>query len=578
LTNSHRVLFALVALLAVVSSAFASTIETVPVGNPGNAPPQNSGYNFGSVEYDYRIAKYEVTNTEYVEFLNGVDPTGTNRLALYHANMSSDARGGITFNSGAANGSKYQFKAGRERNPVVFVSWYDAIRFTNWLHNGQGSGNTENGAYTLLGNSPTPSNAASVTRNPGAKWWLPSFDELSKATYHKNDGVTANYWDYPFASNSIPNSDQPPGSDAPIPANTANFNRNDSLANEYNDGYAVTGSTSLSGMQNYLTNVGAYALSQSPYGTFDQGGNVWEWSDAGSGFSAGTFGGSWNSGPEALRATSDVPFLRSSNQLSNVGFRVAAMPEPNVAGNNINIAVDFDSSVGLSAIGVGGSIATQPGFLSWNANWAFNYPASGPLTADLKTQFFAQGVEFGLQAFRPGPSGLETPNFLGSRDRPTFQGQPDDLLRDFVFAEGAEGTFLHLTMSGLPAGTYRMTTWHYDSFFGSTAPAATMQIEVGDKQAGAIAAATTVVVDNFPLGTSPQVFEFQVDSSNSVKEIVFRSDNQFHRARLNGFALVRIPEPCTCLLLLAGVPLLSPCHRNRVTHDDCEYASSIRDS
>ena len=29
--------------------------------------------------------------------------------------------------------------------------------------------------------------------------------------------------------------------------------------------------------QNYLTSVGAYSHSASPYGTFDQAGNVWEW-------------------------------------------------------------------------------------------------------------------------------------------------------------------------------------------------------------------------------------------------------------------------------------------------------------
>ena len=44
--------------------------------------------------------------------------------------------------------------------------------------------------------------------------------------------------------------------------------------------YAVTGSTSYSSSQNYLTDVGAYTSSPSYYGTFDQGGNVWEWNEA----------------------------------------------------------------------------------------------------------------------------------------------------------------------------------------------------------------------------------------------------------------------------------------------------------
>src|SRR3990172_8046192 len=41
--------------------------------------------------------------------------------------MSSDASGGINFNGGAANGSKYEIKSGRDNNLVVFVCWYDSI-------------------------------------------------------------------------------------------------------------------------------------------------------------------------------------------------------------------------------------------------------------------------------------------------------------------------------------------------------------------------------------------------------------------------------------------------------------------
>ena len=57
--------------------------------------------------------------------------------------------GGISFNAGNANGSKYSVISGSGNHPVNYVSWYDAIRFANWLNNGQGSGDTETGAYTL---------------------------------------------------------------------------------------------------------------------------------------------------------------------------------------------------------------------------------------------------------------------------------------------------------------------------------------------------------------------------------------------------------------------------------------------
>jgi sulfatase modifying factor 1 len=43
----------------------------------------------------------------------------------------------------------YATKPDMADKPVVFVSYFDAMRFTNWMHNGQGSGGTETGAYTV---------------------------------------------------------------------------------------------------------------------------------------------------------------------------------------------------------------------------------------------------------------------------------------------------------------------------------------------------------------------------------------------------------------------------------------------
>jgi formylglycine-generating enzyme required for sulfatase activity len=67
--------------------------------------------------------------------------------------------------------------------PVNYVSWYDAARFTNWLHNGQGAGSTETGAYTLSGNTGI------ITKNVGATVWLPSEDEWCKAAYYQPSGA-----------------------------------------------------------------------------------------------------------------------------------------------------------------------------------------------------------------------------------------------------------------------------------------------------------------------------------------------------------------------------------------------------
>ena len=81
-----------------------------------------------------------------------------------------------------------------------------------------------------------------------------------------------------------------------------------------------------------LTDVGAYgANSDSFYGTNDQAGNVWEWNDGTpTGSSRGLRGGSWyNTYAYGLAASArsrngDDPSFENSN----VGFRIASVPEP----------------------------------------------------------------------------------------------------------------------------------------------------------------------------------------------------------------------------------------------------------
>ena len=311
--------------------AHAINIDTVPVGNPGNVGRSGSGD--GAVPYAYRIAKYEVTNAQYVAFLNGVDSSGANALALYNRAMMREACGGIDFIDGAAIGSKYQVKTGRDNNPVVYVSWFDAVRFTNWLHNGQGAADTETGAYTLLGGTPIPSNSNTIARAPNAKWWLPNQNEWYKAAYHKNDGVTSHYWDYATASVGRPYSDQPPGSDVPVASRAANyFNDNVKLVG-YDDGYAVTGSPTFSFSQNYLTDVGAYTAAVGPYGTYDQAGNVEEWIETANGFDSegvrrGYRGGAWYSFASYLLHR-NKPGEYPLYEFPPLGFRVAGIvPEP----------------------------------------------------------------------------------------------------------------------------------------------------------------------------------------------------------------------------------------------------------
>jgi sulfatase modifying factor 1 len=306
------------------------TLDFVIVGNPGNAADSLTG--FGAVDYGYGIGKFEVTNAQYTEFLNSVDPTGANSLALYHSAMGSNPLGGINLNSGAADGSKYSVKLGYENMPLVFINFFDATRFTNWLHNGQGSGSTETGAYTLLGGTAIPSNYDTVVRNTEAQFWVPSENEWYKAAYHQlaaQGGDSDDYWLYPMTSNDTPFSDQPPGV-TPDNTRVGNFFRDDALANGFDDGYAVTGSTALNATQNYLTNIGAYTQSPGFYGTFDQGGNAFEWNETlVLGLSRGVRGGAWVGTEEFLRSTNSGNLV-AARIAGTLGFRVATVPEPGV--------------------------------------------------------------------------------------------------------------------------------------------------------------------------------------------------------------------------------------------------------
>lgn len=279
------------------------TIDTVPVGNAGNAADDTG---FGAVAYNYRIGTTEVTNAQYAHFLNSVDPMGENSLETYHGFMTFSDRGGIDFDLGAVPGSKYQTKAGFEDRPVNFVDWFDAIRFTNWLHNGQGAGDTEIGAYDLV----TPHN---YFRRPDAKWFLPSEDEWYKAAYHKNDGVTGNYFDYPTSSDDPPTSEAPPGG-----PNSANYDFYEPIFG-------------------YPTDAGSFVDSVSPYATFDQGGNVWEWTETlapavdGIVLRGGSFidNISFLSAEGSMESYSPGPHVDYPEVLGSIlGFRVATVPEP----------------------------------------------------------------------------------------------------------------------------------------------------------------------------------------------------------------------------------------------------------
>ena len=228
------------------------SIPFVTVTNAGNSPDFNG---LGSVPHDFRIGKYEINNHQYVAFLRAV--AAEDLHGLYDTNMAHSIHGGIV-RTGHQGEYAYEVKPGMGHQPVVWVDYYDAMRFCNWLHHGQPTGGqdattTEDGAYTIGSQIPgtTPDR-----RNPGARYWLPSGDEWYKAAYHQpygSGGIPGHYWPFPTRNFDPPVPELPPGG-----VNSAN---------------ACCGT----GMR--ATDVGAYENTYSYYGVFDLAGNVQEWTE-----------------------------------------------------------------------------------------------------------------------------------------------------------------------------------------------------------------------------------------------------------------------------------------------------------
>jgi formylglycine-generating enzyme required for sulfatase activity len=318
-------------LLTSVAPLRAVTIETVPVGYAGNAPDVDYGNGqFGAVAYDYRIGTYEVTNAQFVEFLNAKGGMGYS-VSLMDA--AASMHGGIV-RSGSPGNITYSVAPNFADKPVAGVCWFTAIRFANWMHNGQGNGDTENGAYTIPANLSGPFNL--ITRNPGATWFLPSEDEWYKAAYYQPaalGGDSDSYWLYATRSN-----DDPTAATADVAGNVSNPGVN--VANGWRQ---ANWNGSSSG--NVTTVGSAGPASASFFGTSDQSGNVREWTEGLHPLffdAMVTRGGSWLAGPGAASAQTYGGQTTSSPAQ---GFRLATIPEP--------------STYALAAIGVMGLLALR---------------------------------------------------------------------------------------------------------------------------------------------------------------------------------------------------------------------------
>lgn len=144
-------------------------IPTTEIGNPNNSPHFPTG--MGHVPYTYYLSD-EITNAQFSEYWKATH-----------------------------NGEEYVFWYADEgvtaSDPAGVSSPIDAIRFANWLHNGQGDADTESGAYTITTfprheDSPILNGYWIAERNEDAEWFIPSLDEWVKAFYLESNSLEQN--------------------------------------------------------------------------------------------------------------------------------------------------------------------------------------------------------------------------------------------------------------------------------------------------------------------------------------------------------------------------------------------------
>jgi formylglycine-generating enzyme required for sulfatase activity len=296
----------------------------VTVGNPGNAGKWvgesyggvNSDRISGAVDYVYCMGKFEVTAGQYCAFLNAVAADDT--YGLYTTNMSDPytsppenilGPGCNIQRNGSPGNYTYSVASDWANRPVNFVNWGDAARFCNWLTNGQPTGTqnlgtTEDGAYYLNGGT-SMNELPYVTRKANARYVIPTEDEWFKAGYYKGGSTNAGYWDYPTSSDAVPGRDM-----ADASGNNTNYSP-----------YPIDNGKCT-------TLVGEFQNSASPYGTFDQGGNVEEWTEEITNqVYRGSRGGAW-----LIDASDQRAVVRGGrwpvDEVGWLGFRIAEVPEP----------------------------------------------------------------------------------------------------------------------------------------------------------------------------------------------------------------------------------------------------------
>jgi len=253
-----------------------SGIDLVRIGAVGNAPyradnPNAFVHNRGGVNYGYSIGRFEVTTAQWTEFFNvAFDRPSNDRIPHL---IPPDFWGAVGTTPTTPGGQRWRVPPGNEMRPVGDISWRMAAIYCNWLCNNKQTNREAflSGAYDVSTfgfetGVPNIRFTDQQSHTPGARYWIPTFDEMFKASHFDPNGNGPDeprWWNYNISRDTAPVYG-PPGvlvNGRPSEANAGWDNRN------------------YPGVSQYAVPLGSYPTVQSPWGLLDVAGGTTEWTE-----------------------------------------------------------------------------------------------------------------------------------------------------------------------------------------------------------------------------------------------------------------------------------------------------------
>lgn len=196
-----------------------------------------------TISYDFKMSKHEITNAQFQVF---IDDGGYSTDSYWTTNGITERNNGswtqpANWTDSSLNGAN---------QPVVGVSWYEAVAFTNWLS-------------TKEGLTPAYNSSGQIVNLSANGYRLPIEVEWEYAAAKGQSGASERLWSWGGA-----------------------------IAGDWDCTRTVSNDTGNGCSASQTANVGSISAGDTPQGLSDMSGNVWEWvSDsyqADSGIASGT--------------------------------------------------------------------------------------------------------------------------------------------------------------------------------------------------------------------------------------------------------------------------------------------------